>query len=41
VAGNDDLSLAGRVSKEAIDSLTKQISAIEVVVEKRINIRRP
>lgn len=41
LAGNDDLSLAGRVSKEAIDSLTRQIKAIEVVVEKRIDIRRP
>jgi transposase len=41
LAGNDDLSLAGRVSKEAIDGLTRQIKAIEVVVEKRIDIRRP
>ena len=41
LAGNDDLSLAGRASKEAIDALTRQIKAIEVVVEKRIDIRRP
>ena len=41
LAGNNDLSLAGRVSKEAIDALTRQITAIEVVVEKRIDIRRP
>ena len=41
LAGNSDLSLAGRVSKEAIDGLTRQIKAIEVVVEKRIDIRRP
>jgi transposase len=41
LAGNDDLSLAGKVSKEAIDALTRQIKAIEVVVEKRIEIRRP
>ena len=41
LAGNDDLSLAGRVSKEAIDSLTKQIKAIEVVVEKKIHLKEP
>jgi len=40
-SGNDDLSLAGKVSKDAIDSLTMQIKAIEVVVEKRMDIRRP
>ena len=41
LAGNDDISLAGRVSKDAIDSLSRQIRAIEVAVEKRINLRRP
>jgi transposase len=41
LAGNDDLSLAGKVSKDAIDSLTRQIMAIEVVVEKRIDLRKP
>ena len=41
LAGNDDLSLAGRVSKEAIDSLTRQINAIEVAVEKKMDIRKP
>src|SRR5512143_4061601 len=41
LAGDDDLSLAGKVSKEAIDSLTRQIKAIEVVVEKKMDIRRP
>ena len=41
LAGNDDLSLAGRVSKEAIDSLTKQIKAIEVTVEKKMDIKKP
>ena len=40
LAGNDDLSLAGKVSKDAIDSLTRQIRAIEVVVEKKIDIRK-
>jgi transposase len=41
LAGNDDISLAGRVSKEAIDSLTRQIWAIEAVVEKKIDLRKP
>jgi transposase len=41
LAGNDDLSLAGKVSKDAIDSLTRQIKAIEVVVEKKIDLRQP
>ena len=39
--GNDDLSLAGKVSKDAIDSLTRQITAIEVVVEKKIELKQP
>ena len=41
LAGNDDIFLAGRVSKEAIDSLTRQIRAIEVGVEKKIDLRKP
>lgn len=41
LAGNDDLSLAGRVSKEAIDVLSRQIRTIEVVVEKKIDLRKP
>jgi transposase len=41
LAGNDDLSLAGKVSKDAIDSLTRQITAIEVAVEKKMNLKRP
>jgi transposase len=41
LAGNDDISLAGRISKDAIDSLTMQIRAIEVVVEKKIDLRKP
>src|SRR5512143_391785 len=40
-SGNDDLALAGKVSKGAIDSLTRQITAIEVAVEKRITLRKP
>jgi transposase len=39
--GNEDLMLAGKVSKEAIDSLTRQIKAIEVAVEKKMDLRRP
>ncbi|MGD1074886.1 MAG: transposase [Thermodesulfovibrionales bacterium] len=41
LAYDDDLSLAGRVSKDAIDSLTRQITAIEVAVEKKIDLKRP
>jgi transposase len=41
LAGNDDLSLAGKVSKDAIDSLSRQIIAIETVVEKKLPLRKP
>jgi len=37
--GSEDLALAGRVSKEAIDFLTRQILKIEGVVEKRIEVK--
>ncbi len=37
--GSEDLALAGRVSKEAIDFLTRQILKIERVVEKRIEVK--
>jgi transposase len=36
---NEDLELAGRVSKETIDYLTKQIKKIEKVVEGKIELR--
>jgi len=38
---NDDLALTGKVSKEAIDSLTRQIKTIEGTVEKKIGLSRP
>jgi transposase len=38
---DDDLSLASRVSKDAIDSLTRQITAIEVAVGKKMGLQRP
>jgi transposase len=41
LAGDDDLSLAGKVSKDAIDSLTRQINAIEIAVEKKLPLRKP
>ena len=41
LACDDDLSIADRVSKDAIDSLTRQIRAIEVAVEKKMNLPRP
>lgn len=36
---NEDLALAGKVSKESIDFLTRQIKAIETVVEKKIELK--
>lgn len=36
---NEDLALAGRVSKEAIDHLTGQIFKIEWAVQKKIRLR--
>ena len=41
LADNEDLALAGKVSKDAIDSLTRQIKAIEGAVEKKVDLRRP
>ena len=41
LAGNDDLSLAGKVSKDAIDTFSRQINAIESVVEKKLALRKP
>ncbi len=38
---NEDLALAGKVSKESIDFLTRQIKEIEAVVEKKIDLREP
>jgi len=37
--GNEDLAMAGRVSKEAIDFLTRQIRKIEGVVEKKVALK--
>lgn len=38
---NDDLALAGKVSKESIDFLTRKIQAIEAVVEKKLELKEP
>jgi transposase len=38
---NEDLALAGKVSKESIDFLTRQIKAVEAVVEKKMELREP
>jgi transposase len=38
---NDDLALAGKVSKETIDFLTHKIKAIERVVEGKAKLREP
>ena len=39
LGGDEDLALAGRVSKETIDFLTHQIYQIEGVVEKRVRLK--
>jgi transposase len=36
---NEDLALAGRVSKEAIDHLTRQVHKIEWVVQKKVALK--
>jgi len=38
---NEDLALAGKVSKDSIDFLTRQIKAIEANVEGEIELREP
>jgi transposase len=38
---NKDLALAGRVSKETIDFLTRQISAIETIIEEKLQLSSP
>lgn len=38
---NEDLALAGKISKESIDFLTRQIKAIEAVVEEKVELRGP
>jgi len=38
---NKDLAFVGKVSKESIDFFTKQIKAIEAVVEKRMTLEDP
>ena len=38
LAMNKDLALAGRVSKESIDFLTRQIGSIENVIEKKLEL---
>jgi len=41
LSGNEDLALAGTVSKESIDFLTRQIKKIEAVVEDRVELKPP
>jgi transposase len=36
---NEDLALAGRVSKETIDFLTRKIQAIEAIIVKRVELK--
>jgi hypothetical protein len=39
-AGNDDLSLTGEVSKEAIDFFTAKILAVENFVEDKLELKK-
>ena len=39
--GNEDLALAGKVSKEAIDFMTRQIKTIEATIGRRIQLSNP
>lgn len=41
LTGNEDLALAGMVSKESIDFLTRQIKKIETVIEDRVELKPP
>jgi transposase len=41
LAGNEDLALAGRVSKESIDFFSDRIREVEGVVERRVELREP
>jgi transposase len=41
LAGNEDIALAGMVSKESIDHLTRQIKKIETVLEDRLELKPP
>lgn len=38
LAGNEDLALAGQVSKDSIDFLTRQIRTIETFIEKKLEL---
>jgi len=38
--GDDDLALSGRVSKETIDYLTRQINTVERVVESKVQLKQ-
>jgi transposase len=38
---NEDLALAGKVSKSSIDFLTRQIKAVEAVVERKLEFKEP
>jgi transposase len=41
LAGNEDLALAGKVSKESIDFFTLQIKSIESVIGERVALQEP
>lgn len=39
LAGNEDLALAGKASKDTIDFLTRQIRGIETFIEKKLDFK--
>jgi transposase len=41
LTGQEDLELSGRVSKEAIDFLTRKIREIEGIVERKVKVKAP
>jgi transposase len=41
LAGQEDLEMSGKVSKEAIDYLTRKIRQIEGIVERKVKVREP
>lgn len=41
LADNDDIALAGKVSKEAIDFMTRKIKAVEHMIEEKVKLHDP
>jgi transposase len=41
LVGNEDLALAGTISKESIDFLTREINKLETIIETRVKLKPP